>query len=134
MAEAFSFELVSPERLVLSAACRSVVVPGMDGFFTVLKDHAPVIASVSPGVLEAELEDGSKQDIYIRGGFADVTPSSLKVLVEQALPVVELDLERVQQLIKDAEEDVADAETDEVLNEAALRLARLEKLRLATTK
>ncbi|WP_319533739.1 F0F1 ATP synthase subunit epsilon [uncultured Cohaesibacter sp.] len=134
MAEAFSFELVSPERLVLSAACRSVVVPGMDGFFTVLKDHAPVIASISPGVLEAELEDGSKQDIYIRGGFADVTPSSLKVLVEQALPVADLDHDRVAQLIKDAEEDVADADTDDVKNEAALRLARLQKLQSATSR
>ena len=134
MAQAFSFELVSPERLVLSESCTSVVVPGLDGFFTVLKNHSPVIASISPGVLEAEMEDGSKRDIYVRGGFADVANSGLKVLVEQALPVDELDHEKVAQLIKDAEEDVADAQSDDIRNEAELRLARLHKLQSAVSK
>ena len=133
MAEAFSFELVSPERLVVSESCLSVVVPGMDGYFTVLKDHTPVIASISPGVLEAEMADGSKRDIYVRGGFADVANSGLKVLVEQALPVDELDREKLAQLIKDAEEDVADAESDDIRNEAELRLARLHKLQSAVS-
>ena len=134
MAEAFSFELVSPERLVLSEDCVSVVVPGLDGYFTVLKDHTPVIASISPGVLEAELGDGKKRDIYVRGGFADVANSGLKVLVEQALPLDELDYDKVAQLIKDAEEDVADAQSDDVRNEAELRLARLQKLQTAVAK
>nr|WP_321442930.1 F0F1 ATP synthase subunit epsilon [uncultured Cohaesibacter sp.] len=134
MAEPFSFELVTPERLVLSQACLSVVVPGMDGFFTVLKDHSPVIASIAPGVLEAEMEDGSKRDIYVRGGFADVAASGLKVLVEQALPVEDLDHDKVVQLIADAEEDVADAQGDDIRNEAELRLARLQKLQSAVSK
>lgn len=133
MAEAFSFELVSPEKLVLSESVTSVLVPGLDGFFTVLKDHAPVIASISPGVLEVELEGGDKRDIYVRGGFADVAESGLKVLVEQAVPVNELDTEKLNQLIKDAEEDVADAQDDDTKNEAELRLARLQKLQTAVS-
>ena len=134
MAEAFSFELVSPERLVLSEDCLSVLVPGMDGFFTVLKDHAPVIASIAPGVLEAELENGGKREIYIRGGFADVAGSGLKVLVEQALPLEELDHDKVAVLITNAEEDVVDAEDDDARNEATLRLARLQKLQTAVSR
>lgn len=133
MAEAFSFELVSPEKLVLSESVTSVLVPGLDGFFTVLKDHAPVIASISPGVLEVELEGGDKRDIYVRGGFADVAESGLKVLVEQAVPVNELDTEKLNKLIKDAEEDVADAQDDDTKNEAELRLARLQKLQTAVS-
>ena len=133
MAEAFSFELVSPEKLVLSESVKSVLVPGLDGYFTVLKDHAPVIASISPGVLEVELEDSSKRDIYVRGGFADVAESGLKVLVEQAVPVNELDTEKLTQMIKDAEEDVADAKDDDTKNEAELRLARLQKLQTAVS-
>lgn len=129
MAEAFNFELVSPEQLVLSEDCNSVLVPGLDGYFTVLKDHAPVVASISPGVLEVELKDGSKKDIYVRGGFADVAESGLKVLVEQAVSVEDLDKEQIAQLIQDAEEDVADAQDDDTKNEAELRLARLTKLR-----
>ena len=133
MANSFDFELVSPDRLLLSEPTKSVVVPGMDGYFTVMKDHAPVIASISPGVLEVEFDNGTKRDIYVRGGFADVSPTGLKILAEQALPVDELDTEKVAQLIKDAEEDVADAPTDEVRNEADLRLARLKKLQSAVS-
>ncbi len=133
MAEAFSFELVSPEKLVLSEQSNSVLVPGLDGYFTVLKNHAPVIASISPGVLEVELEDGSKRDIYVRGGFADVAESGLKVLVEQAVPVEELDTEKLSQMIKNAEEDVADSQDDDTKNEAELRLARLQKLQNAVS-
>ncbi|WP_319486719.1 F0F1 ATP synthase subunit epsilon [uncultured Cohaesibacter sp.] len=134
MAQAFGFELVSPERLVLSESCVSVLVPGSDGYFTVLDKHAPLISTIAPGILEAELEDGSKRDIYVRGGFADVSDSGLKILVEQALPVEELDHEKMAQLIKDAEEDVADAETDDQRNEATLRLARLQKIKVAVAQ
>ncbi|MCT4656757.1 MAG: F0F1 ATP synthase subunit epsilon [Cohaesibacter sp.] len=131
MAEAFNFELVSPERLVLSEGVNSVLVPGMDGYFTVLKDHAPVVASISPGVLNVELEDGTKRDIYVRGGFADVAESGLKVLAEQAVPVEDLDAAQIAQLIKDAEEDVADAKDDDTKNEAEIRLGRLKNLQTA---
>ncbi|WP_316861948.1 F0F1 ATP synthase subunit epsilon [uncultured Cohaesibacter sp.] len=134
MANAFSFELVSPERLVLSEACVAVIVPGSDGYFTVLDDHAPVIASIGPGILEAQLEDGSRRDIYVRGGFADVNGGSLKVLVEQALPVEELDHEKVVELIKAAEQDIEDAENADLRQEAELRLARLKKIQGAVDK
>ena len=66
--------------------------------------------------------------------FADVNDSGLKILVEQALPVEELDHDKMVKLIKDAEEDVADAETDDQRNEAALRLARLKKIQIAVTQ
>ncbi|MCV6576573.1 MAG: F0F1 ATP synthase subunit epsilon [Cohaesibacter sp.] len=131
MAEAFDFELVSPERLVLSEPCNSVLVPGKDGFFTVLKDHAPVVASISPGVLNVELADGTQRDIYVRGGFADVAESGLKLLAEQAVPVEDLDAEQIAQMIKDAEEDVLDAKDDDTKNEAEIRLGRLKNLQAA---
>ncbi len=52
MAETFKFELVSPERLLMSADVEQVVVPGSEGDFTMLPRHAPLLTALRPGLLE----------------------------------------------------------------------------------
>jgi len=69
---AFHFELVSPEKLLFSGEVESVVVPGAEGAFTVLKDHAPVMSTLKPGLVEVSQGAGKAQRLFVRGGFADV--------------------------------------------------------------
>jgi F-type H+-transporting ATPase subunit epsilon len=109
----FHFELVSPERLVFAGEAQSVVVPGSEGQFTVLKDHAPVMSTLKPGVIDV-LEAPSKTvRFYVPGGFADVAPAGLTILADSAVPFAELDAARIAADIKDADDDVAAATTDE---------------------
>ena len=85
MAGTVEFELVSPERLLLSEQVAMVVVPGEEGNFGVLPGHAPLISTVRPGVIDvyaSRAEVSSR--IFIAGGFAEVTATSLSVLAEQA--------------------------------------------------
>lgn len=110
MAEAFTFELVSPEALVLSGDANEVVVPGNEGYFTVLANHAPFMTSVKPGVVDVVMADGEKSQIFVRGGFADVSPSGFTLLAEQAVDLKELDMADLDQQIQNAQEDVNDAE------------------------
>ncbi|WP_350335567.1 F0F1 ATP synthase subunit epsilon [Coralliovum pocilloporae] len=131
MANVFKFELVSPERLVLSAEVSEVVVPGSEGFFGVMKDHAPFVSTLSPGVLLAKTESGEEKKIFVRGGFAEIGSNGLTVLAEEAISVDELDAEAIASRIKNAEEDLADAQTDDARSEAALRLERLKDLQAA---
>jgi F-type H+-transporting ATPase subunit epsilon len=112
MAESFQFDLVSPEKLLMSDPVEQVTVPGADGQFTVLKGHAPFLSTLKPGVLDIIASDGSSQRIYVRGGFADVNASGLTVLAEQAMPMEEVNAELIAQQISDAEEDLADAGDD----------------------
>lgn len=112
MAETFQFDLVSPERLLMSDPVEQVTVPGADGQFTVLKDHAPFLTTLKPGVLDIIVADGASQRIYVRGGFADVNAGGLTVLAEQAMPMEEVNAEIMAQQVKDAEEDLADAGED----------------------
>jgi F-type H+-transporting ATPase subunit epsilon len=86
----FHFELVAPEKLVYSGEVESVVIPGTEGEFTVLKDHAPVISAVRPGVVVIEQSAAAKLRLYVRGGFAEVAPSGLTILADQALPLAEV--------------------------------------------
>ena len=86
----FRFELVSPERLVFAGEVTQVDVPGEEGDFGVFAGHAPYITTLKPGVLTI-YGDGEPQRIVVQGGFAEVGPTGLTVLAEQAVPAAEID-------------------------------------------
>ena len=131
MPDPFHFELVSPERLMFSGEVEAVIVPGTEGQFTVLKDHAPLMTRLKPGIVEVDETASKKSRLFVRGGFADVAPSGLTILAELAMPVEEFDAAAVAAQIKDAEEDVADATTDEQKRLANEKLDQLRELKEA---
>ena len=121
--ETVEFELVSPERLLLSASVEMVVVPGEEGDFGVLPRHAPLISLLRPGVIQV-FEDGKVKDrVFVAGGFAEVTPARCTVLAEQAMPVSEIDRAAVESELKNAREDLEDAESDAERSDAERRIA-----------
>jgi F-type H+-transporting ATPase subunit epsilon len=126
----FHFELVSPERLVFTGEVTQVDVPGEEGDFGVLAGHAPYIATLKPGVLTI-YGDGGPQRIVVRGGFAEVGPTGLTVLAEQATPASEIDAVTIAQAVKDAEEDLADADNDAARDKARERLEQFTALKAA---
>ena len=81
MTDKVQFDLVSPERLVFSAAVDAVQIPGAEGDFGVLPNHSPVMAMIRPGTLVVE-NDGKTQSLELSGGFADVTANGVTVLAE----------------------------------------------------
>jgi F-type H+-transporting ATPase subunit epsilon len=84
MADLFTFELVSPERLLSSAKVAMVVVPGSEGDFGVLPGHAPMMSTIRPGIIEVYATEGTTPSARyeIEGGFAEVTPAGLTILAE----------------------------------------------------
>ena len=135
MAEQVQFELVSPERLVVSRAVEMVVVPGVEGDFGVLPGHAPLISEVRPGVI-AVFENGKVDErIFVAGGFAEVTGERCTVLAEQAMPISELDRGLAESDLKDAREDLVDAKNDHerAVAEAAIAVAEAKIAALETT-
>ncbi len=128
---AFHFELVSPEQLLFSGEVESVVVPGMEGQFTVLKDHAPVMTTLKPGVVEVEESASKKRRVFVRGGFADIASTGLTVLAEQAIAIEDLNTATLAQEIKNAEEDLADASEGEAKRAASEKLDQLKELKAA---
>ena len=133
MAEPFQFDLVSPERLLLSEPVESVVVPGSEGYFTVLKGHAPFMSTLRPGVLDVARGNGTDR-IFVRGGFADVNGDGLTILAEQAIPLAEVDAAMLAQAVRDAEEDVADAKDGAAKDIAELRLNQLKEVQAALAR
>jgi F-type H+-transporting ATPase subunit epsilon len=99
MAEGTKLEIVSPERLLLSETVRSVTVPGADGYFTVLGDHAPFMTTMKPGFVTVVNNAGISHVYYVRGGFADVGPEGLTILAEEAQDIAEFDKAKIEGLI-----------------------------------
>ncbi len=127
MADKVQFELVSPEKLLLSEAVEMVVVPGSEGNFGVLPGHSLLLSLVRPGVIEVYENRQVTQRLFVSGGFAEVTPERCTVLAEEALPVAQLDaaaieaeMRRVEGVIANLRDRVArsaGAERDEALHE-----------------
>ena len=131
MSVGFHFELVSPERLLVSGEVEQVLVPGAEGDMTVLAYHAPLLTTLRPGLLDIGYASGEHRRYFIRGGFAEVGPSDLTVLAETAIDLVELDAGQLAQAVKNAEEDVADATEDIARDRAQTKLDHLRQVQAA---
>lgn len=112
MAEGLKIEIVSPERLVLSEVVTSVTVPGTEGYFTVMDDHAPFMTTLRPGFITVN-RSGQDEIFFVKGGFADVSPEGLTILAERSVPLNEFDHGDLQAQIKAAEAELAAAATPE---------------------
>src|SRR5258708_5033582 len=99
MADKLSFALVSPERELFHGEVDQVVVPGAEGEFGVLPDHAPVMSVIKPGALRI-FNDGAERRVFVNGGFADVTPEGLTVLAEEAVELADIDAAKLDQELK----------------------------------
>ena len=124
----FPFELVSPERLLFTGEVEDVVVPGSEGEMTVLKDHAPLMTTLKPGIVDIGESGGKHTRLYVRGGFADVSPTGLTILAEAATPMEEFDAARLEIELQDAQEAAAAAQTEEGKQMAAERVDQLKAL------
>ncbi len=125
------FDLVSPERHLISADVDQVDVPGSEGDFGVFAGHAPVMTTLKPGVLSIVSVGKGAEKFFVRGGFAEVTLQGLTVLAEEAMPLAELDAAALDLRIKNAEEDMADAKEPAARERAEETLNNLRQLRAA---
>jgi F-type H+-transporting ATPase subunit epsilon len=129
MAGTFKFELVSPERILVSTDVDEVLVPGTDGDFTVLAGHAPVISTLRPGVIETKPAGGGVTRIFIDGGFCEVTPTSLTVLAEKAHDIATMDKTTIMMQLAAAEAVLNSSDaTDEQMHAAHTAISHLKWL------
>lgn len=99
MAEGVKLEIVSPEKLLLSETVKSVTVPGTEGYFTVLGEHAPLMTTLKPGFVTVTDNSNVAHVYYVRGGFADVSPEGLTLLAEEAEDIAQFDRNKIEALI-----------------------------------
>ncbi|HEX2840562.1 F0F1 ATP synthase subunit epsilon [Hyphomicrobium sp.] len=128
MAQTFTFELVSPEKVLLAGEAEQVLLPGAEGDMTILPGHSPLISTLRPGVIDVVL-NGAKSRIYVRQAFAQVEPDRLTVLAEKAVDVAELSSAAIAVELSTAETELAQAKTDEQRLTANQAIATLSALK-----
>ncbi|MEK6217363.1 MAG: F0F1 ATP synthase subunit epsilon [Boseongicola sp.] len=129
MADTMQFDLVSPERRLVSGQATSVQIPGADGDMMAMPDHAPVVTTLRPGIVTVEM-DGGVQEFAVLGGFAQISGEGATILAEEALPRAELTGEFLDERVAKAEAAHAAAEGSAV-DATSKHLADLQALREA---
>lgn len=124
----FPFELVSPERLLISREVEAVTLPGAEGEFQILANHAPLLALLGPGVMAVQ-GGGEDERVFIDGGFCDMDGATCTVLAEFATPVAEMDTARIDAIIEEAEAASSALDDPARRDEAERRLATLRSVR-----
>ncbi|CAA6606337.1 ATP synthase epsilon chain [Rhodospirillaceae bacterium LM-1] len=128
------FDLVSPERLLVSDLYDMVVAPGEEGDFGVLPGHSPMIANLRPGVIDI-YENGVITDrLFVAGGFAEVTAERLTVLAEEAIPVHEISADDAKARLKAGKQAYEEADSDAARVEAEAQIAIAEAMMAAISK
>jgi F-type H+-transporting ATPase subunit epsilon len=131
MADKIQFDLVSPERLLLSEAVDMVTLPGSEGEFGVLPGHAPVLSTLNPGIVDVKGLSPALSRLYVRGGFVEVNSDKVTVLAEEAVALSDVDPAELDQQIKNLGEDLAAAKSDADREHIAAELEHLKQLRAA---
>ena len=115
------FELVSPEKLLFSGEVEQVDVPGVEGDFGVLANHAPFVATLRPGILTVHSAGGA-QKIVVLGGFAEVSAQGLIVLADVAEAVEDIDRGMISAKIGELEQRIEKTEPGSELDKLITRL------------
>lgn len=108
----FELELVSPEKLLLSRTVEMVIIPAVEGDMGVLGGHAPMIVALKGGVISVRENGQETERMFVRGGFANIGPSRVTILADDARPVAEISRAEAERLIVEAERDYLAAADD----------------------
>lgn len=134
MADTMQFDLVSPERSLVSVPVREVRLPGTDGDLTAMPGHAPTIVTLRPGLVSVIAADGSQSDFAVTGGFVEIGPDSVSLLAERGHAREELTQAVFNEMMAEAHrnrrtvEGKRDAVGEDVVTAAAKLLADMEAL------
>jgi F-type H+-transporting ATPase subunit epsilon len=131
MTDKIPFDLVSPERLLLTEEAEMVTLPGSEGDLGVLVGHEPLITTLRPGVIDVKGGTRGDQRFFVLGGFAEINPERLTVLAEEAFPMAEVNPAMLDQRMSDTREDLLLAKTDADRARIARTLDCLAQLRAA---
>lgn len=134
MADTMQFDLVSPERSLVSVPVREVRLPGNDGDLTAMPGHAPTIVTLRPGLVTVVAENGTETEFAVTGGFVEIGPDSISLLAERGHPREEISQEIFNEMMTDAHRQRRQAEDrreqvgEDVVTAAVKLLADMEAL------
>jgi len=99
----FDLELVSPEKLLLSRPVEMAIIPAAEGDMGILPGHSPMIVALKGGVIEVRGGGSATERLFVAGGFAEITPTRVTVLADEATPVAQISRVQAEARVREAE-------------------------------
>jgi F-type H+-transporting ATPase subunit epsilon len=126
MAAMMQFDLVSPEKLLASFEASEIEIPGAEGDFTAMADHAALVTTMRPGVVKVTSASETAEYV-VTGGFVEVSAKAISVLAEVAIPRGEITRADVEAMVSEAQSAATNA-SQEIKDAADKRLADTQTL------
>ena len=105
MSEEFKVEIVNPEKSFLSKEnVKEVVIPAFEGEMGILKDHISIISFLKPGIIKL-YSKSEETKYFVEDGIAEFKDNSLSILTSSIYNVSDLDRNKIDQIVKDAEKE-----------------------------
>tara|TARA_B100001013_G_C24429327_1_gene371095 strand:- start:118 stop:516 length:399 start_codon:yes stop_codon:yes gene_type:complete len=123
MAKTFQLEIITPEKVYDEGQVSYLRAPSLDGLFGVQSRHAPAIIAMCIGEIKVT-KDGIESYYATSGGYADIRPENVQLLVETAENIKDIDKERAEVAMKRAQEKLKDNKADLTRGQAAMDRAR----------
>jgi F-type H+-transporting ATPase subunit epsilon len=125
MAETIELEIVTPEKQVVRDQVEEIQIPGKAGYLGVLPGHAPLITELAVGEISYR-KGGSTTHMSVAWGFAEVLPNKVTILAETAERADEIDVARAQEALKNAQARLAQADSEEKVDQELAAVRRAE--------
>lgn len=125
MADTFQLEIVTPEKLVVRDTAEEAHIPGKNGYIGVLPGHAPLITELGAGEINYR-SGGQNHRFSLAWGFAEVLPDRVTVLAETVERADEIDVNRAQQALGRAQDELKSAQNEEDYTNANARILRAQ--------
>ena len=115
MGEEFKIEIINPEKSFLSKDdVKEVVIPAFEGEMGILKDHISIISFLKPGIITIQTKSGEEK-YYVEDGIVEFKNNNLSVLTSSILSLKDIDKNKLQDLLKNAEDEANKPEINDQL-------------------
>jgi len=131
MTDAFPLKIISPASVVVDTHVAMVEVPGTEGDFGVLPNHAPFFSMIRPGVIRVRMVDGASRQFFVAAGYADVSATGCTILSDHIQDMADISSREAADALTAARDARALAQTDAARAAADTLVVAAEALVLA---
>ena len=102
--EQFNLEIISPEKsFLIKNDTEEVVIPAIEGYIGILKDHIPLISFLKPGIIDVKSKNESL-NFYVDDGIVEFKDNTLSILTSNIFDLKEMDKNKIDKIVKDTKE------------------------------
>ena len=126
MPDKFTVEIISPDQTILKQETNEVIIPAFEGQMGILNNHIPLITFLRPGIITIKAE-GEKR-YYVEEGTVEFSNNNLLILTSTARDLIDLDKSKINELLKNVEENLNNQSTDKERYIASYKLETLKEI------